>query len=40
MSEVPTARGVLGVVASAAGGVATLRTGLVEPAMGAAGGWR
>ncbi|MFI6085050.1 flavoprotein [Streptomyces sp. NPDC051217] len=38
MSEVRTARGVLGVVASAAGGVASLRTGLVEPAM--ARGWQ
>ncbi|MFC8078775.1 flavoprotein [Streptomyces sp. NPDC057307] len=38
MSEARTPRGVLGVVASAAGGVDSLRTGLVEPAM--ARGWR
>ncbi|WP_329383966.1 flavoprotein [Streptomyces sp. NBC_01716] len=38
MSEVRTARGVLGVVASAAGGVTSLRTGLVEPAI--AHGWQ
>lgn len=38
MSEARTPRGVLGVVASAVGGLETLRTGLVEPAM--ARGWR
>ncbi|WP_405614392.1 hypothetical protein [Streptomyces sp. NBC_01508] len=38
MSEARTARGVLGVVASAAGGVKSLRTGLVEPAVDR--GWR
>lgn len=38
MSEARTPRGVLGVVASAAGGLMSLRTGLVEPAM--ARGWR
>ncbi|QHY97204.1 bifunctional phosphopantothenoylcysteine decarboxylase/phosphopantothenate synthase [Streptomyces sp. S4.7] len=38
MSEARTSRGVLGVVASAAGGLESLRTGLVEPAV--ARGWR
>lgn len=38
MSEARTPAGVLGVVASAAGGVDSLRTGLVEPAL--AQGWR
>ncbi|MET9554331.1 flavoprotein [Streptomyces sp. NPDC006645] len=38
MSQARTPRGVLGVVASAAGGVESLRTGLVEPAL--ARGWR
>ncbi|WP_330174447.1 flavoprotein [Streptomyces sp. NBC_01498] len=38
MSEARTPRGVLGVVASAAGGAADLRTGLVEPAL--ARGWQ
>ncbi|MEV8414908.1 flavoprotein [Streptomyces niveus] len=38
MSQARTPRGVLGVVASAAGGLDSLRTGLVEPAL--ARGWR